>query len=229
MELIHGHRPTPRAELAVQGLDADRLLGAGARAMVRQVFELGTFHEDPHPGNILLLERDRVCFLDFGLYGRLDVRQRRRMAMVLYSLVCGDYESVRDQLLHISELLPGADPRQFRLALADLVEDWYGRHGTQTSVAHLLLHELSIGSRFGVVFPQELMLLAQALVHLEATAVVIDADLGLADLLDPLLPELRSKLLPGKPNSNSCGAARPWTTSLLPPNYPPRSPTSSTD
>lgn len=198
MEMIHGHRPAHRAQLALQGLDADRLLEAGARAMVRQVFELGTFHADPHPGNILLLEGDRVCFLDFGLYGRLDVRQRRRMAIVLYSLVRGDYESVSDQLLHISELLPGADLRQFRLALADLVEDWYGQRGNHTSVAHLLLHELSIGSRFGVVFPQELMLLARALVHLEATAAIIDPDLGLADLLDPLLPELRSKLMPGK-------------------------------
>lgn len=61
-----------------------------------------------------------------------------------------------------------------------------------------MLHELSIGSRYGVVFPRELILLARALVHLEATAAVVDSHLNLADLIDPLLPELRSTLLPGK-------------------------------
>lgn len=198
MEMIHGHRPAPRAQLAAEGLDPDRLLEAGARAMLRQVFEFGLFHADPHPGNIVLLEGDLVCFLDFGLYGRLDGRQRRRMAMVLYALVRGDYETVSDQLLHVSERLPDADVRQFRRALAELVEGWYGQRPAESSVASLLLHELSIGSQFGVVFPRELVLLARALVHLEATAAVIDTDLGLADLISPLLPELRSKLLPRK-------------------------------
>lgn len=198
MEMIHGHRPAPREDLAAAGINADRVLDTGTRAMLRQVFEGGLFHADPHPGNILLLEGDRVCFLDFGLYGRLDARQRRRMAMVLYALVRGDYETVGDQLLHLSERRPGADVRRFRLALAELVEDWYGEGWTESSVATLLLHELSIGSRYGIMFPRELILLARALVHLEATAAVVDSTLSLPDLINPLLPELRSTLLPGK-------------------------------
>lgn len=198
MEMIHGYRPASRDGLAAAGINADRVLDTGARAMLRQVFEGGLFHADPHPGNILLLEGDRVCFLDFGLYGRLEARQRRRMAIVLYALVRGDYESVSDQLLHLSERRPGADVRQFRLALAELVEDWYGQDSAESSVASLLLHELSIGSRYGIVFPRELILLARALVHLEATAAVVDSTLNLADLINPLLPELRSTLLPGK-------------------------------
>lgn len=107
MEMIHGHRPAPREDLAAAGINADSVLDTGARAMLRQVFEGGLFHADPHPGNILLLEGDLVCFLDFGLYGRLEARQRRRMAMVLYALVRGDYETVSDQLLHLSERRPG--------------------------------------------------------------------------------------------------------------------------
>ena len=210
MEMIHGHRPAPRDDLAAAGIDADRVLDTGARAMLRQVFEGGLFHADPHPGNILLLEGDLVCFLDFGLYGRLDARQRRRMAMVLYALVRGDYETVSDQLLRLSERQPGADVRQFRLALTELVENWYGQGSAKSSVATLLLHELSIGSRYGIVFPRELILLARALVHLEATAAVVDPTLNLADLIDPLLPELRSTLLPGRTELEE-----QWSTAAL--------------
>lgn len=194
---VHGQRPAPRAALTARGLDPDRLLEVGAEAMLRQVFELGTFHADPHPGNLLLLEGNRVCFLDFGLSGRLDRRQRRRMAMLLYALIRADYEAVADQLLHVSARLPGADTAGFQAALAELVEAWYAQGPEQFSVAELLVREMGLGGRYGVVFPRDLILLARALVHLEATAKVVDPRLRFADLVRPLLPQLRSTLLPG--------------------------------
>jgi ubiquinone biosynthesis protein len=41
------------------------------------------------------------------------------------------------------------------------------------------------------------MLLARALVSLEATAMIVDPQLNLAELIRPLLPELRNILMPG--------------------------------
>lgn len=207
MELVRGHRPAPREELTAAGLDPDRLLEVGAKAMLRQIFEKGLFHADPHPGNLLLLEGNRVCFLDFGLYGRLDRRERRRMAIVLYALVKGDFDTVSDQLLHLSGRLPGANIRQFRTAVAELVEGWYGQTSPDISVAQLLLRELGLGAHFGIVFPRELLLLARALVHLEATAAVIDPGRSFAELIGPLLPELREAILPGRTEFEQLWAA----------------------
>lgn len=93
-DLIGGVTPRARGELASLGLDADQLLLVGAQAMLKQIFELGVFHADPHPGNLLLLDGDRVCFLDFGLYGRPNRRGARRMAMLLYALGKGDHQTV---------------------------------------------------------------------------------------------------------------------------------------
>ena len=58
------------------------------------VFQFGLFHADPHPGNVLFLPGDRVGFIDFGLVGRLDPSERRRMALMLWALVDGDYDAV---------------------------------------------------------------------------------------------------------------------------------------
>lgn len=198
MELVSGRRLAPRDELGAAGLDPDRVLFVGAKAMLRQIFEVGVFHADPHPGNLLVLPGNRISFLDFGLHGRLDRRQRRRVAMLLYALVQGDYETTADQLLHLSDRLAGADARGFRNALAELVESWYGDHSEVQSVARLLLHELGLGSRFGIVFPRDLMLLARALLHLEATASLVDPALHFADLLRPVEGDLRRAVIPGK-------------------------------
>ena len=194
MELIEGYRPAPAAELEAAGLEPRTVLAAGAEAMFRQIFEHGLFHADPHPGNVLLLDGNRICFLDFGMFGRLGLRERRRMAFVFWSLVEGDYEQVGDQLLRLAALRPDADPVGFRSAVGEEVEEWFGSSAHDYSIARLLLRQLALGAQHGLVFTRGLMLLARALVNVEATALVIDPQLTLAELARPLLPELRRSL-----------------------------------
>lgn len=112
------------------------------------------------------------------------------------ALIEGDYEAVARQLLHLSEFLPGADPGGFRARFADTVEEWFGQRTADFSIPRLLLDGLSLGARHGIAFPRELMLLARALVTLEATAMIVDPQLNLSELARPLLPELRRMLLP---------------------------------
>ena len=195
MELVEGLRPGPANELRAAGLDPELILRSGADAMVRQIFVHGLFHADPHPGNLLLLPDNRICFLDFGMFGRLGRRERRRMGFVFWALVDGDYDGVSEQLLRISELRPGADPAGFRAAAGEEVEDWFGAQARDFSIARLLLRLLALGAGYGVVFPRGLMLLARSLVSLEATASVVDPALDLATLSRPLLPGLRRALV----------------------------------
>ncbi|RDI51136.1 ABC1 kinase family protein [Nocardia mexicana] len=194
-DLIEGSEPAPAEQLAEAGINADKVLAAGASWMVRQLFTDGLFHADPHPGNILLLPDNRVCLLDFGMFGRLDRRQRRRMGMMLLALISGDYNAVGNQLLRLCTLRPGADPHGFHDAVAELVEDWYEAESGMTA-AQLLLRDLGLGGAFGIVFPRELMLLCRALVTLESTARVVRPELDLSTLFRPLLPQLLFALLP---------------------------------
>ncbi|MFR9802798.1 AarF/UbiB family protein [Pseudonocardia sp. RS010] len=53
--------------MAQAGADPRRVLDAGSRAMLRQIFEFGLLHADPHPGNLLVLPGAKVAFLDFGV------------------------------------------------------------------------------------------------------------------------------------------------------------------
>ena len=43
---------------------------------MRSIFELGFFHADPHPGNILLLEGGKIGFVDYGIVGYLSREAR---------------------------------------------------------------------------------------------------------------------------------------------------------
>ncbi len=195
MEFVEGVSPAPATALREQGLDVDLLLNAGARAMLDQLFTLGIFHADPHPGNLLFLPGDRVAFLDFGMFGRLNARNRRRLALMVWALVQGDFDVVAGQLLGFATLGPGADPDAFRDAFDDVVQDWYAGKGN-SSIAHLLVRELGIGARFGIVFPRDLVLVARALVGLEATTTLVVPERSFQQLLEPLVDNVRGAVLP---------------------------------
>ena len=195
-DFVEGVHPQPAEDLIRLGIDPGKVLSTGARAMVKQIFEHGLFHADPHPGNVLLLADNKVCFLDFGMFGQLDSRDRRRMALLVWTLVNGDFDAVGDQLLGMSATTPQADPEGFRLALGEVVADWFTGPAATGSIAHVLLRELALGAQHGIVFPRQLMLLARALVSLEATAGVVDPALDLRALIEPFKDELSSVLLP---------------------------------
>lgn len=195
-EYLDGLPPAPAAELRRAHFDPEAGLRAGVSAMLRQIFEFGIFHADPHPGNVLLLPGGRIGFIDFGMFGRLEPSERRRMAVMGMALIEGDYDAVASQLLLMSEFLPGADPDRFRAQFADTVEEWFSQPAAQFSIPRLLLHGLALGARHGIAFGRDLMLVARALVSLEATAMIVDPELNLAEIARPLLPELRRVLIP---------------------------------
>ena len=75
----------------------------------RQVFEDNLFHGDLHPGNIMLLRKNRFALLDFGAVGTLDLNTRRQV-MLYHRLVGeGDLSKAMLVLIHMSSPVPCID------------------------------------------------------------------------------------------------------------------------
>ena len=71
--------------------------------LLRQVMLEGTFHADPHPGNVLLLADGRLGLLDFGSVGRIDAGLRTALQRLLLALDRGDPAGLADALLEVVE------------------------------------------------------------------------------------------------------------------------------
>ena len=84
--------------------------------LLRQVMLEGTFHADPHPGNVLLLADGRLGLLDFGSAGRIDAGLRTALQRLLPALDRGDPAGLADALPEVLER-PGEldEPRLERM------------------------------------------------------------------------------------------------------------------
>jgi predicted unusual protein kinase regulating ubiquinone biosynthesis (AarF/ABC1/UbiB family) len=95
------------------------------RAYFRQVLEVGFFHADPHPGNILVRPGPVVVLLDFGMVGEITARTRDNIRRVFLGVVRRDFDDVLSALEAIGFFGPDADRRVLRRALAWTIETFY--------------------------------------------------------------------------------------------------------
>lgn len=83
-------------------------------AFLTQLFEVGFFHADPHPGNILLLneptkEGHTVALIDCGLMASIDQTDRDNMISAVIHLANKDYASLVDDFIRLNILPPESD------------------------------------------------------------------------------------------------------------------------
>jgi len=93
LEYLEGIQVTRSAELEAAGhrrSDIARKIGDLYGSMI---FELGFFHGDPHPGNLLVLPDGRIGLLDFGLCKELPDGFARTVAEMMVAAMIGDSET----------------------------------------------------------------------------------------------------------------------------------------
>ncbi len=190
MEFIEG--------VAVDDIEGIRALGAnpadvavtGARILLKQIFELGFFHADPHSGNLRVLPGGIIAPLDYGMFGRLDSRIRERIADLLIGLLAQDTERVVRALEALDVRGEPLDARSFQRDLSELVAA-YSELSLETIELGPLLREL-IGfvRAHHLHIPPELVLLIRSLVTIESVGRKLDPRFDIARHLAPYLRAL---------------------------------------
>lgn len=108
--------------------DIATLIGTGQEAFLTQLLQLGMFHADPHPGNLLKLADGRLCLLDFGLVATLQEDDIDRIVNAIIHLANRDYDSLVDDFIALDILPPDCD-RATIMPLMDKALSPYVRGG----------------------------------------------------------------------------------------------------
>jgi ubiquinone biosynthesis protein len=152
------------------------------RSMLHQIMRDGTFHADPHPGNILVLRDGRLALIDFGSVGRLDPIQQTALKQMLIALDRRDALLLSDALLDLAqarEAVTTADEDRLVRALAQLMAQ---RLGPGMPLGPALFQELfELVFAFGLAFPPVVGGVFRALVTLQGTLEVLSPGFQMLD------------------------------------------------
>jgi hypothetical protein len=113
--------------------EINRVTPFAQEAFLTQLFEVGFFHADPHPGNLLLLneateEGYELALIDCGLMASINEEDRDHMISAVIHLANKDYASLVDDFMQL-KILPEDSDRAAIIPLMDKALSPYVKGG----------------------------------------------------------------------------------------------------
>jgi ubiquinone biosynthesis protein len=166
-------------------MDLKLLAQRGADFVLKQVFDYGFFHTDPHPGNFLVMANNVLAPLDFGQVGQLTTEDRILLQYIVLAVVDGDVWRIVHGLERAEMLGEQASP-------AELVRDL---EAIFNAYSDLPLKDIpfreAIGRGFDVIrryqlgAPRDFTLMLKSLMTIESFARSLNPDFQIIESLKP--------------------------------------------
>ena len=190
LERFAGVRITDREALAAQGVDRSRLARTLADVFLTQYLELGSFHGDPHPGNLMVLADGDIGLLDFGMVGRLTNDLRDKLGALLVAIGRREVDVVAEICFSLGVIGDEVNEPAFKVGVLELLDKYYGMPLKRIDPARVFGDVTALARECHMVLPRDFVLLAKSLVIVVGIAQSLDPDFDLAAHLRPRAREL---------------------------------------
>ncbi len=206
MEDVEAIKISDMAQLEQAGVDRVQVAQQLFATYLKQIFEDGFFHADPHPGNLFVHPIGephvrprpfRLAFVDFGMTGQVAPGVRTQLRQALIGLSTRDTGRIVRAMDELGFFLPQADLRLVEKAMDQLFLRFYGI--TLTELRTLDLREIhSFIHQFRDLLFEMPIQVPHDYIYLGRTVSIL---LGMATSLDP--------------NFNGWAAIQPYAEKLL--------------
>ncbi|MCC6215670.1 MAG: AarF/ABC1/UbiB kinase family protein [Polyangiaceae bacterium] len=188
-ELVRG-RPLSEPLRPLAQARRQELAQATAHAYFQMFFVDGTFHADPHPGNLLLADDDTIVILDFGMVGRIERQLSDNLVRILLNFWLKDSHGVAHAFLDIGKPTRGADELGWVLEVRRLLPRYHGVRLERLNLGALLVDLLRGAARNGIQAPPVVGLICKSLANMDGTVRLIDPTIDVLGTFHEFIPRL---------------------------------------
>jgi len=191
LENIDGVKASNLETLREGDYDCRLLAARGADLMMAQIFEFGFFHADPHPGNIFILPDNVICYLDFGMMGRISRQERERFADLLLSVVRKDESRAAAAILDLTEHDGAPDRSQFEREIGSFIDRYLYRPLKEIKMGEVLQKLLNLAVSFQLSIKPNLYLMMKAVSQVESLGAELDPDFEIISRARPFVERIQ--------------------------------------
>jgi ubiquinone biosynthesis protein len=188
-EWIDGIRLSDLKAVEAAGHDRVALARTVIQSFLRQAIRDGYFHADMHPGNLFVDAQSRLVAVDFGIMGRLGLKERRFLAEILLGFIRRDYLRVAQVHFEAGYVPPHHSVEDFAQAIRAIGEPIHDRRADEISMAKLLTLLFEITALFDMATRTELVMLQKTMVVVEGVARSLDPKLDMWTISEPVVRE----------------------------------------
>jgi len=198
MEFIEGIKASEVDHLRQEEYDFQEIAARGADLTMKQVFVHGFFHADPHPGNIFILPNNVICYLDFGMMGRINRQEREDFADLVTHVVQRDEKRLPGALLKLAEYEEEPNKGELERDLAGFIDQYLYCPLRELEVGRLLERLLEILTKHRLHLKPDLFLMIKALSSVEGLGRMLDPNFEIIKHAEPFIRHVRFNRLSPK-------------------------------
>ncbi len=196
MEYVNGVKVTALGGLRRTENRYEPLATAIIKGYFDQVFVHGQIHADPHPGNLLVTQDNRLALLDLGMVAYVAPKQREGLLKLMFAAVDGRGEEVANEIIAMSVRLEDFNEQEYMRDVGQVVARYAAGSGGQTASAGRLVLDLTrIGTACGLRTPAELTLLGKTLLNLDSVSTALEPELDVKKIVSDHLEQIMRKRL----------------------------------
>ncbi|MBU9711148.1 ABC1 kinase family protein [Evansella tamaricis] len=192
MEWVEGTKITDLSFYKKHSINKKEVAERLFHFFVNQLLKHGTFHADPHPGNILLKKDGTIAVIDFGMVGNLGKEDSHYFRKMIQGFVFGDYDLVIEQLEHLGFLLPQMDKTRLKIILKHMVEAYVNDKATvinYETMENIFQDIQELVTNQPIQLPADYAFLGRAASIALGVLISIDRDINFVELGSPVVEE----------------------------------------
>lgn len=187
LEWIDGIKVSDVDALRDAGFDLKKLAETLIQSFLRHTLRDGFFHADMHPGNLFVDPTGTIVAVDFGITGRLNKKQRRFLAEILYGFITRDYTRVAAVHFEAGYVPHTHDMASFAQAIRAIGEPIHGQPAETISMAKLLTLLFEVTELFDMETRPELLMLQKTMVVVEGVSRTLDPHFNMWKAAEPVV------------------------------------------
>ncbi len=131
------------------------------------MFNIGTFHGDIHPGNLMLCD-DKIYFIDTGAIGHVSKRLSSGLLNFFEALSVYDYDLCAQRLNEMAETrISGQRFEKFKAKFNILYSDFKGKSVKDVSLTRKMMETIKLGVNSGMGFEKGMFSIIKSLMFLD--------------------------------------------------------------
>jgi ubiquinone biosynthesis protein len=195
MENIKGIKASRIETLKQHGVDLPLVARRGTNLIMEQIFVHGFFHGDPHPGNIFIVPDNVICFIDFGMMGRLSRQNREDFTDLLLDIVARRERKVTDGVLKLTNHYGEIDREALSRDLSAMLDRYLYLPLKELEAGKIFQNLMELVSQHKIYFKPNLYLMMKSLTTAEAVGQMLDPELELIRLAEPFMRKVKTDRL----------------------------------
>lgn len=152
---------------------------------LRQVFEFGFYHADPHSGNFFVRQDGSLAVMDFGMVGRLTSQTKRTFLGIAVAIQRSDTDYLVDELMAAGIYTHGVERRTLVRDLDRMFDLFSGGAISDLTGTQIVREIMQMAMRHNLQMPSELVAMTRAITIAEGTGVMLHPGFQLFKFADP--------------------------------------------